>query len=131
MAWDGEESFGKMRCVSWTHLPLEQLESSGCDSVSQGLANYCLWPKSGLLPAFVHKALLKHSKSIHLHIIYDCFHAIGISGLQSLKYLLSGPFKKKKNRQLLHRQWEATESAGTGEGGGLCSFIFLNSFIEI
>ena len=96
MAWDGEESFGKMRCVSWTHLPLEQLESSGYDSVSQGLANYCLWPKSGLLPAFVHKALLKHSKSIHLHIICDCFHAIGISGLQSLKYLLSGPFKKKK-----------------------------------
>lgn len=53
MGWGGEESFGKMGRVSWTTCCWSSPESSGCESVSQGLADYCLWPKSDPLLIFI------------------------------------------------------------------------------
>jgi len=67
-----------------------------------GLANYGPQDKPGRSPDFVHEVLLKHGNSIFLHITYDCFctpvaelgRCNSLSGLQSLKYLLSGPLQE-------------------------------------
>ena len=68
-------------------------------SKSQGLAPYGLLAKSGSLPIFINRILLKHSTPICLLIVNGCFCYNGpaewsqqsIDIPQSLRYLLPGP----------------------------------------